>query len=95
MGCLLHPVGPGNDAMQTHKDVQQHLEECEKKVKHLEEENAHLREASDSFRALAERLSGTRQQDGRRREPSERIGAVLGPNKNENSAGGHEEIGDF
>lgn len=80
--------------MQTHNDVQQHLEECEKKVKHLEEENAHLREAADTFRGLAERLN-TPQQDrpetgterARRRRPT--------TNQHQSSAGRYEEIGDF
>lgn len=41
------------------------LQECEDKLKHLEEENQHLREASDAFGQLAERLNVTLQEERR------------------------------
>ena len=41
------------------------LQECEEKLKQLEEENEHLREASRAFGQLAERLNHTLQEERR------------------------------
>ena len=46
------------------------LQECEEKIKELEEENHHLRDSSDAFGQLAKRLNKTLQQE--RRAGSER-----------------------
>ena len=51
--------------METDKPLQHELQECEDKVKELEEENQHLRESSDAFGQLAERLNQTLQQERR------------------------------
>ncbi len=51
--------------METDKPLEHALQECEDKVKHLEEENEHLRESSDAFGQLAERLNQTLQQERR------------------------------
>lgn len=45
--------------METDKNSPKELQECEDKVRRLEEENQHLREASDTFGQLAERLNVT------------------------------------
>ena len=45
--------------METDKNAPKELQECEDKVRQLEEENQHLREASDTFGQLAERLNVT------------------------------------
>jgi hypothetical protein len=60
--------------METDKPTPKTLQECEDRVKELEEENQHLRAASDSFGQLAERLNVTLQQErragnDRRQEP--------------------------
>jgi uncharacterized protein (DUF4415 family) len=51
--------------METHKPLINALQECEEKVKELEEENSHLRESSYAFGQLAERLNETLQQERR------------------------------
>ena len=51
--------------METDKRLEHALQECEDKLKHLEEENGHLRESSDAFGQLAERLNQTLQQERR------------------------------
>jgi hypothetical protein len=51
--------------METDNDSTKTLQECEDKVKHLEEENQHLREASCAFGQLAERLNTTLQGERR------------------------------
>jgi hypothetical protein len=51
--------------METDKHLQHELQECEEKVKELEEENQHLRESSHAFGQLAERLNVTLQQERR------------------------------
>lgn len=51
--------------METHNDSQKTLQECEEKLKHLEEENEHLRDASRAFGQLAERLNTTLQEERR------------------------------
>jgi hypothetical protein len=45
--------------METDKNSPKELQECEDKVRQLEEENQQLREASDTFGQLAERLNVT------------------------------------
>jgi hypothetical protein len=57
--------------METQNDSPKELQECEEKVKHLEEENEHLRDASRAFGQLAERLN-TKLQDERRVAGSDR-----------------------
>jgi predicted RNase H-like nuclease (RuvC/YqgF family) len=47
------------------QSIEHALQECEEKVKELEEENQHLRDASDAFGQLAERLNRTLQQERR------------------------------
>ncbi len=60
--CLLHaPAAAGKEPMETENDPPKALQECEEKVKHLEEENEHLRDASHAFGQLAERLNTTLQ----------------------------------
>ena len=49
----------GKEPMETEKHSPKTLQECEDKVRQLEEENQHLREASDTFGQLAERLNVT------------------------------------
>ena len=51
--------------METHDDSPKALQECEEKVKQLEEENQHLREASSAFGQLAERLNTTLEKERR------------------------------
>lgn len=51
--------------METDNPLEHALQECEDKVKHLEEENEHLRESSDAFGQLAERLNQTLQEERR------------------------------
>jgi hypothetical protein len=51
--------------METDKPLDHALQECEDKVKELEEENEHLRESSHAFGQLAERLNQTLQQERR------------------------------
>jgi predicted RNase H-like nuclease (RuvC/YqgF family) len=51
--------------METDNDPQQKLQDCEAKLKQLEEENQHLREASHAFGQLAERLNSTLQHERR------------------------------
>jgi hypothetical protein len=51
--------------METERHLQHELQECEEKVKELEEENQHLRESSHAFGRLAERLNMTLQQERR------------------------------
>ena len=51
--------------MEIHKNSPKTLQECEEKVKELEEENQHLREASSAFGQLAERLNNTLQAERR------------------------------
>ena len=51
--------------METDKPIERALQECEDKVKDLEEENQHLRDASDAFGQLAERLNQTLKQERR------------------------------
>jgi len=51
--------------METDNPIQHALQDCEDKVKHLEEENQQLRDASDAFGQLAERLNKTLQQERR------------------------------
>jgi hypothetical protein len=51
--------------METDKPMEHALQECEDKVKHLEEENQHLRDSSDAFGQLAERLNRTLQEERR------------------------------
>ena len=51
------------------------LEECEKKVEHLREENAVLRHSAKTFGDLAERLNTKRRAGGeKRRQPRKRRG---------------------
>lgn len=70
--CLLHPAAAaGKEPMETDNDPHQQLQDCEDKLKQLEEENQHLREASHAFGQLAERLNLTLQQE-RRRSGNER-----------------------
>lgn len=82
--------------MKINDDVLQELQHCEEKVKHLEEENACLREASDTFRGLAERLNTTLQQDrpesGSERPLPTRLRIAR---QREVTRSGHEEIGDL
>ena len=56
--------------METDKPIERALQECEDKVRHLEEENQHLRDSSHAFGQLAERLNRTLQ--GERRAGIER-----------------------
>lgn len=51
--------------METEKRTPKTLQECEEKLKHLEEENQHLRDASRAFGQLAERLNTTLQEERR------------------------------
>ncbi|HEU4939890.1 MAG TPA: hypothetical protein VFT39_25755 [Vicinamibacterales bacterium] len=51
--------------METDNPLDHALQECEEKVKELEEENQHLRESSHAFGQLAERLNQTLQQERR------------------------------
>jgi hypothetical protein len=51
--------------METDKPLEHALQECEEKVKELEEENQHLRDASHAFGQLAERLNKTLQAERR------------------------------
>ncbi len=51
--------------METEKNSPKALQECEDKVKELEEENQHLREASCAFGQLAERLNVTLKEERR------------------------------
>jgi hypothetical protein len=51
--------------METHNRLDHELQECEDKVKELEEENQHLRESAYAFGQLAERLNQTLQQERR------------------------------
>jgi hypothetical protein len=51
--------------METDNPLEHALQECEDKVKHLEEENEHLRESSHAFGQLAERLNRTLEQERR------------------------------
>jgi hypothetical protein len=51
--------------MEIGKPVEQALQECEDKIKELEEENQHLRESSHAFGQLAERLNRTLLQERR------------------------------
>ena len=51
--------------METDNQIQEALQECEDKVKHLEEENQQLRDASSAFGQLAERLNHTLQEERR------------------------------
>jgi hypothetical protein len=51
--------------METDKNSPKTLQECEDKLKELEEENQHLREASHAFGQLAERLNVTLQEERR------------------------------
>ena len=51
--------------METEKHSPKTLQECEEKLKHLEEENQHLREASHAFGQLAERLNLSLQEERR------------------------------
>jgi len=55
----------GKEPMETHDPLDHALQECEDKVKELEEENQHLRESSHAFGQLAERLNQTLQQERR------------------------------
>jgi predicted RNase H-like nuclease (RuvC/YqgF family) len=57
--------------MEIHNVSQKSLQECEEKLKHLEEENEHLRDASRAFGQLAERLN-TKLQEERRVAGSDR-----------------------
>lgn len=51
--------------MEPSKNFPKTLQECEEKIKELEEENQHLRDASDAFGQLAERLNQTLQEERR------------------------------
>jgi predicted RNase H-like nuclease (RuvC/YqgF family) len=51
--------------METDKTPNKALQECEEKVKALEEENQHLRDSSHAFGQLAERLNKTLEQERR------------------------------
>jgi predicted RNase H-like nuclease (RuvC/YqgF family) len=51
--------------METDNPLSNALQECEEKVKQLEDENEHLRESSHAFGQLAERLNKTLQQERR------------------------------
>jgi predicted RNase H-like nuclease (RuvC/YqgF family) len=51
--------------MEIQKNSPKTLQECEEKLKQLEEENHHLREASRAFGQLAERLNNTLQEERR------------------------------
>jgi hypothetical protein len=51
--------------METDKPLEHALQECEDKVKELEDENQHLRESSHAFGQLAERLNKTLQEERR------------------------------
>jgi hypothetical protein len=51
--------------MEIDKPLIHALQDCEEKVKELEEENSHLRESSHAFGQLAERLNQTLQQERR------------------------------
>jgi len=55
---LLHgAAAAGKEPMETHNESPKALQECEDKLKQLEEENQHLREAAHTFGQLAERLN--------------------------------------
>jgi dsDNA-specific endonuclease/ATPase MutS2 len=51
--------------METDKPLEHALQECEDKVRQLEEENQHLRDSSHAFGQLAERLNRTLEQERR------------------------------
>lgn len=51
--------------MEPNRPIEQALQECEDKVRQLEEENQHLRESSHAFGQLAERLNHTLLQERR------------------------------
>ena len=51
--------------MEADKRLEHALQDCEDKLKHLEEENVHLRESSHAFGQLAERLNQTLRQERR------------------------------
>jgi len=51
--------------METRKHSPKTLQECEEKLKQVEEENQHLREASRAFGQLAERLNMSLQEERR------------------------------
>ena len=51
--------------METHNESPKALQECEEKLKKLEEENQHLRESSSTFGQLAERLNTTLEKERR------------------------------
>jgi hypothetical protein len=55
----------GKEPMESHKPIERALQECEDKVRHLEEENQHLRDSSHAFGQLAERLNRTLQEERR------------------------------
>jgi predicted RNase H-like nuclease (RuvC/YqgF family) len=58
--------------METDNTPDKALQECEEKLKQLEEENQHLRESSDAFGQLAERLNVTLQEERRNAESDRR-----------------------
>ena len=63
---LLHSrAAAGKEPMETDNPPHDALQECEEKVKKLEEENQHLRDASDAFGQLAERLNITLREERR------------------------------
>jgi len=64
--------------METDKTLNNALQECEEKVKELEEENQHLRESSDAFGQLAERLNVTLKEERRTAESDRRQRARQG-----------------
>ena len=64
--CVLHArSAAGKEPMETDKFPIKELQECEEKVKELEEENQHLRESSHAFGQLAERLNKTLEEERR------------------------------
>jgi len=58
--------------MESQNNSPKTLQECEEKLKQLEEENQHLREASRAFGQLAERLNNTLQDERRIAESDRR-----------------------
>ena len=63
---LLHAGSAARkEPMETQKNSPKTLQECEEKLKKLEEENQHLRESSSTFGQLAERLNTTLEKERR------------------------------
>lgn len=80
--CLLQPAADaGKEPMETDNDPHQKLQDCEDKLKQLEEENRHLRDASYAFGQLAERLNLTLQEERRRAGNERRQLPRAGPDR--------------